>query len=190
MKCSLRRFNTYLLAALAVLLLGGCQSTDAKRKRAKAVLRVHIESNNNDSSRTQSVPIYRENPIMISIERSFFLSEENVKHASVVDTTGGFALRIDFDREGTMLLEQYTGANRGRHLAIFSAFAAKPDEKSDSKPNEKGMTTRWLAAPLIMHRITDGVLVFTPDATREETEDLARGLNNVAKKVQDKEPNF
>jgi hypothetical protein len=42
---------------------------------------------------------------------------------------------------------------------------------------------RWLAAPVISHRIGDGVLVFTPDATREEAEEIALGLNNVAKKT-------
>ena len=42
---------------------------------------------------------------------------------------------------------------------------------------------RWLAAPVISHRISDGVLVFTPDATREEAEEIALGLNNVSKKV-------
>jgi hypothetical protein len=29
-------------------------------------------------------------------------------------------------------------------------------------------------------RILDGTLTFTPDATREETERIVRGLNNVA----------
>jgi hypothetical protein len=32
-------------------------------------------------------------------------------------------------------------------------------------------------------RITDGVLVFTPDTTREEAENIALGLNNVAKSL-------
>ena len=41
---------------------------------------------------------------------------------------------------------------------------------------------RWLAAPRINKRIADGVLVFTPDATREEAEQIALGLNNLAQK--------
>jgi hypothetical protein len=36
---------------------------------------------------------------------------------------------------------------------------------------------------VINHRIGDGVLVFTPDATRDECEEIAIGLNNVSKKV-------
>ena len=45
---------------------------------------------------------------------------------------------------------------------------------------------RWLAAPRISQRIKDGVLVFTPDATREEAERIVRGLNNVAIKLGNK----
>jgi hypothetical protein len=36
---------------------------------------------------------------------------------------------------------------------------------------------------MIARRLTDGVLVFTPNATREEADEIALGLNNVAKKV-------
>ena len=45
---------------------------------------------------------------------------------------------------------------------------------------------RWLAAPVIPSRIGNGVLTFTPDASREEADQIVLGLNNVAKKVQDK----
>jgi preprotein translocase subunit SecD len=84
---------------------------------------------------------------------------------------GGFALRIQFDHRGTILLEEYTTANRGRMVAIFSQFG---DELKDY---------RWLAAPVISRPITDGVLIFTPDTNREEAEEIATGLNNVSKKV-------
>jgi len=39
-----------------------------------------------------------------------------------------------------------------------------------------------LAAPLIQRRISDGVLSFTPDATRADTDEIALGLNNEAVK--------
>jgi hypothetical protein len=42
---------------------------------------------------------------------------------------------------------------------------------------------RFLGAPLITKRITDGVFVFTPDATREEAERIVAGLNNVIAKL-------
>jgi len=114
----------------------------------------------------------------IGVEKVPFLTEGNVKDASVVDAVGGFALRIQFDHQGALLLEQYSTLNRGRRVAVFSQFG------------EKLSTNRWLAAPLISRRITDGQFLFTPDATREEADQIALGLNNVARKVQDKPPSW
>ena len=74
-------------------------------------------------------------------------------------------MSIQFDHQGTLLLEQYSTLNRGRKFAIFTQFGDKLKE------------SRWLAAPIISRRITDGLLMFTPDATREEAEQIARGLN-------------
>jgi preprotein translocase subunit SecD len=85
---------------------------------------------------------------------------------------GGFALRIQFDHAGTALLEQYSASNRGKKIAVFCQFG------------EKLKDVRWLAAPVISRRISDGIFVFTPDATREEAEEIAVGLNNVFKKTQ------
>ena len=41
---------------------------------------------------------------------------------------------------------------------------------------------RWLAAPLIRQRISDGTLSFSPDASREEMERLVFGLNEALRK--------
>jgi hypothetical protein len=59
----------------------------------------------------------------------------------------------------------------GRRLVIFSEFGKKLSQN------------RWLAAPLIQRRIENGLLVFTPDATRAEAEEIAAGLNRVAEKL-------
>jgi preprotein translocase subunit SecD len=91
--------------------------------------------------------------------------------AGVIDTRGGFALQIHFDEISARVLEQYSAANPGRHFAIFGQWGEKP------------AAGRWLAAPLITHRIADGILSFTPDMSREEAGRLALGLNNVAKKM-------
>jgi hypothetical protein len=45
---------------------------------------------------------------------------------------------------------------------------------------------RWLGAPFIGSSITRGVLIFTPNATRAEAEQVVEGLNNVAKKFKKK----
>ena len=162
------RFKTYLRITMALALLCGCQSPETKRKKQFSTLHVHLEVNRETTERTELVPIWREHPFMVNVQKFPFLNEGNVKQAMVIDVVGGFVLRLQFDRQGTWLLEQYTTANRGRRIAIMSQFGQ----------------VRWLAAPKISKPITDGTLVFTPDATREEAERIVRGLNNVAKKMQ------
>jgi hypothetical protein len=70
-----------------------------------------------------------------------------------------------------LMLEQYSAANPGRHFVIFGQWG------------DKLVNGRWLAAPLITHRISNGVLAFTPDITRAEADQLVLGLNNAAAKV-------
>ncbi len=169
------RFNTYLLATLAVAatVVCGCQSTaKPESKKLLSVLRLHLGVSPDGTGGQKSIPVYRQNPVNISVEKQPFLSEGNVVEAKVIDVVGGFALWIKFDHPGAALLEEHTTANRGRRIAVFSQFG------------EKIKNSRWLAAPVIGRRITDGVFTFTPDATREEAEEIALGLNNVARKVQ------
>jgi hypothetical protein len=160
-------FNAYLIA---VLLLGvGCQSM---KKKEATTLRLHLEVNQDQSGRSAHVPVYRQSPIYVNVQNAPFLMERNVANASVVESLGSFQIMIQLDRRGTWLLEEYTTVNRGKRIAIFSQFG----------------DARWLAAPVMNKRITDGVLVFTPDATREESERIVRGLNNVAKVMQKDNP--
>lgn len=168
------RFNIYLLVAVALALVSGCRTAEGKRDKAPSTLRVYLQVNPDGTPRTQPVPIYRDNPFMLTIETSPFLTEAEVAEARVIETVGGFAIRIRLTKRGTWLLEQYTVAHRGKHYAIQCGFA------SPLAPNLN--LTRWLAAPLISARISDGILSFTPDATREEAYQIVLGLNNVAKK--------
>ncbi len=167
-----KRFNTILL--LPVALLCGCQSPQSKRHSGVSTLRLHLEVNRDGTERNEVVLISRSAPVMVNVQKSPFLTEASVTEAKVVEVIGGFALRIRFDRQGSWLLEQYSTANSGKHFAIFSQFASPSDEKVSEG--------RWLAAPRINQRITTGALQFTPDATREEAEQIALGLNNHAKK--------
>lgn len=167
-----QRFNLYLLVALVAAALCGCKSTpEDKTKKLLATLRLHIEASPDGSQANEPVPIYREHPYMVNVVKEPFMTEGSVSEARVFDAVGGFALRIQFDHSGTSLLDQYTSLYRGKRIAIFSQFG------------EKIKDYRWLAAPVISRRISDGALVFTPDTTREEAEEIAIGLNNVSKKV-------
>ncbi len=160
-------FNTYLLLALCLAFAGGCQTAESKRKKERCTLRLHLEVNRDGTDRNEPVPIYRAKPMQVNVKKKPFLDEGHVVKAAVIDDLGSFVLQIQFDREGTLLLEQYTTANRGQRVAIFSQFGEG----------------RWLAAPVISHRIADGLFTFTPDATREEAEKIVLGVNNVAREV-------
>jgi preprotein translocase subunit SecD len=178
MMIRLHRFNFNLLALVLVVLVCGCAHKPVKKINAS--LRLHQEMRADTSGRAVTIELFRAQPFSLTIDKGAILTENNVKKVEVVDAMGGFALRILFDKKGTWLLEQYTAAMRGKHLAIFSSFPP-PGEKQPGPG-------RWLAAPLISERITNGTLVFTPDASREEALQIANGLNNVAKKVHIDEP--
>jgi hypothetical protein len=166
MKTPLVWFNIFLLAA-ALGLGPGCKAPGESKHLAS--VRVHLEVNPDGTERSHPVPIGRTGLFMVNVEKTPFLSEHQLKEAMLVETNDGFALKLEFDQKGTWLLEQYTSASRGKRAAVFVQW-------------EEQM--RWLAAPRMEHRLTNGVLLFTPDASREETERIVLGLNWSAKAIQ------
>jgi hypothetical protein len=119
---------------------------------------------------TSVAKIYRASPVEMQVEKEAFLTEADVASARVVEVLGGFDIQIQMNREGTWMLQNYSASNSGKHYAIFSQFG------------EKGKQARWLAAPIFKRLISDGMIQFTPDTSREEAEEIAKGLNNFAKK--------
>jgi preprotein translocase subunit SecD len=165
------RFNLYLLLALAALVAGGCRTHKHDKSKDLATLRIHLESSiDDDTSRTEKVPIYRASPVDLTVDKEPFLTEAHVASAKVVDVLGGYDLQIQLNRQGSWLLQGTSASNPGKHYAIFSQFG------------EKGKQSRWLAAPIFSRVISAGIIQFTPDASREEADEIARGLNNIAKK--------
>jgi preprotein translocase subunit SecD len=166
MKVLARRFNIYLALAVLLGLACGCQTG---KKTSNAALRVHIEVSPDLTGTSQNISVLRSNPVLVTIKREPILSEDNIVRAKVIDAMGGFALEIKFDENGTWLLEQYSAANPGAHFVIFGQWGKKISDG------------RWLADPIIGRRISNGTLAFTPDCSREEADQLALGLSNVAK---------
>lgn len=160
-------FNTYLLAGLVALLAGGCAGPSKDAKRVVSSLRLHLEVNPNPAGQSTKANIGRSDPLAVNVDPQAFLTELQVEKASVLDALGGFAIALQFNSDGAILLEQYTGAYNGRRMAIAAEFGE----------------FRWIAAPVIRQRLANGQLVFTPDLTREEAERFVRGLNRVAELV-------
>ena len=164
----LSKVPTYLAAILVVGLLCGCQ-TD-KKSKALAAIRIHIEVTV-PTATSQSVSVLRSTPVLVTILKEPVLTEANVLAARLIETPGGYAVQLKFDDDtGSWILQQYSAANPGKHFVIFGQWGDKPTDG------------RWLAAPLITHRIPDGMLTFTPDASRQEAEQLVNGLDNVSRR--------
>ncbi len=169
------QFNLYLLAFLALGFLTGCQTAESKKEKLLATVRVYLESNVEIADLTEVVTVFRSAPMAVNVIKNPFLNESLLANASLVTEHGGFALKLEFNGLGRTILEQYSAANPNRRFAIRSQFG----EESNAKD-------RWLGAPRIPRRITDGVLIFTPDADQAEAEQIVNGLNNHAIKTGEK----
>ena len=172
MKVCARRFNTYLLLAVVLALFCGCETEKKKEKKETSALRIHLQTGPGPEGSTQTVSVLRTDPVSVTIGHDPILTEASLIFARVIDTPGGFAIEVQFNESATLMLEQYTAANPGRHFVIFGQWG------------ETLADGRWLAAPLINHRIANGRLSFTPDMSRKEADRLVLGLNNVAKQIQ------
>ena len=163
-------FNTIFLLIWA-LHLSACKTSEEKKKEKEVtVLRVHMEAKGVGQDRASSKPIGRGPLMYLNVDQNYFVSEGDVVKAAVVDNTddaGGWSMAVQFDAHGTLLLDSMTSRYKGDHLAIW----LRADE------------ALWVAAPLITHRITNGLLVFTPDVSKEGAVRMVRGLNNIAKKI-------
>ena len=166
MEARSRQFNIYLTLATALGLLCSCNTN--KPHGQVSALRVHIEANPDTAGTTEEVSVIRADPVLVTITKQPILTEANVVAAKIINAPGGFAINVHFDETGTWILELNTAANTGRHLALFGQWG------------EKLANGRWLAAPLITHRIADGALSFTPDMSRAEAEQFIVGLSNSA----------
>lgn len=169
-----RRFNLYLLLMLVACTDGGCAWSKKKIDKVGAI-RVHIESVVTLPDKTEPIKLPRSEPIVINIDEDPIVTERNLIAATLLETPGGFSLRVKFDETGSWMIEQATAGNPGKHLVIFAQWGNTLTEG------------RWLAAPVITRRIADGVITFTPDASREETLKLVEGLNHTAKLLNTKQ---
>jgi preprotein translocase subunit SecD len=170
MKTGRKYINTILLLAgmLAATLLAGCATSKDKDKEYSLV-KLHAESDDPNGGFSRTVPIYRASPVYVNVDESAFLDENDLVRAAVLEDNG-FEIELDFNEHGVLLLENITRANPGRRIAIFCEFGQE----------------RWLAAPVFVKAVTNGKIVFTPDATREEAERIVRGLNNEVEKLKQK----
>lgn len=164
------RFNLYFLVFCCVAVFSGCKTTEEKQQAKEvSLIRFHLEARSGGAPSAVRVPFRA--GLVANAEPSPFLDERNIESAEIVDSDGGFVIQIRFGRHGQMLLEQVSTEIRDRRILVFCQW-------------EEG---RWIAAPVLRGRISSGYLTFTPDATRDETIRIVRGLNNMIKKLKAKD---
>ncbi|MBX3746475.1 MAG: hypothetical protein KF833_14300 [Verrucomicrobiae bacterium] len=144
-------------------------SAESKGRKPKPVnqVRVHVENRHDLPERTLPVQVGRSDPMHFTVEKLPILNEVHIDRAALLEEGGLFRVQLRFNRIGARILESYSSAAAGRHLLIVTDIDGE---------------SRWLAAPVIRQRISDGSLAFTPDASREEMERLVRGLNEAIEK--------
>ncbi len=168
-------FNLFFGLMAWVGLLAGCATGsdektpegDQKPEKQASTLRLHMETETTGMG-TGKIKIKRSPPsVTLNVEKNAFADEGYLEEARVLDGMAGPILYLKFNTQGALRLQMWTVSKPGRRIAVWT----------------KWTEGRWLGAPMINAPIEDGLLVFSPDATREELERIARGLNNVAIKL-------
>jgi hypothetical protein len=206
MKSYFRAFNIYL-ALGSLFLSAGCASKEHDfAKKEQSTIRFYLEGNRADVAGTGTVLVTRDR-VPMTIEREPFLTEADLRKAIMLNEpgpNGGFSIELVFNEHGALMLDMLTTANKGRHIVIFSQFPhpgykppkePKKPKKSDDEEDEQYLATLpetlpetevpgqprvsgWLAAVKIRERNPSGIFRFSPDASREETARIVRGLKN------------
>jgi preprotein translocase subunit SecD len=174
-------FNSILAIVLTVaLVLTGCK-TPTPEEKMQSLVRIHLEVNRDSREMgvSKTITIFRSQPTTMHVMNMPFLAETELEKAEVINTLGGFALSLKFTPTGGRVIEQISATNPGKRFAIYIQFGEKLTDTNT-------MQGRWLAAPKVNGRISDGMMIFTPDCSREEADKIVLGLNNVVVKQRKK----
>jgi hypothetical protein len=171
MKFRFRLINWNLALTLALALgAAGCASSSKKDKQISTI-RLHFEVNPQMVRRSIEVSVLRAHPLRLTVAEQPLVHEGYLNAAEIISSGGTPSIKLTFNPAGKRLLETETAVSLGKHIAIFAQF---PEP-------------RWLAAPVVTGRNTDGTITFTPDASLEECRRLIDGLNLViAERKKDK----
>jgi hypothetical protein len=186
-------FNLFLGLATLILCWGVHGATPEEKKQAKeleqkkkleakqmAQIRVYREVTDFSGRASElgtlgvnKATVGRTDPVEMTVQREAVLDERDVKRATLVEQRDqSFSIAVEFVERGSMVLHMNSVAAKGQRLVIAARWS-----------DGTNVFNRWIAAPLQRRALDQGVIVFTPDMSREESVIFVRGLNNVAVKL-------
>jgi len=187
-------FNLFLGLATLILCWGVHGATPEEKKLAKeleqkkkleakqmAQIRVYREVTDFSGRASElgtlgvnKATVGRTDPVEMTVQREAVLDERDVKRATLVEQRDqSFSIAVEFVERGSMVLHMNSVAAKGQRLVIAARWS-----------DGTNVFNRWIAAPLQRRALDQGVIVFTPDMSREESVVFVRGLNNVAVKLE------
>lgn len=186
-------FNLFLGLATLVLCWGVHGATPEEKQREKeleqkkkleakqmAQIRVYREVTDFSGRASElgtlgvnKATVGRTDPVEMTVQRDAVLDERDVKRATLVEQRDqSYSIAVEFVQRGSMVLHMNSVAAKGQRLVIAARWS-----------DGTNVFNRWIAAPLQRRALDQGIIVFTPDMSREESAIFVRGLNNVAIKL-------
>ncbi len=150
----------------------GCFSTIASKKKSKnaATLRIYKQTSKSLPRGYRSQIVFERPAITFWVDPAPELSERDIVSLETVEGGSGLKIKITFNAHGRFVLENLTGGNRGKYMAVVAGGAT---------------ITRPIAAIRMNEIIRDGVLIFTPDLTDEQivtfVAELQKGIGQIKK---------
>ncbi len=176
MKCKLQ----LLLSLLSTLILAiGCNYANysVETKRNKAQFAFFIEGFPRQGEETKLLKFHQAKPKFIHIDPNPVLKGDSgmLTSSKVIDTEDGLhAIQLDFTTLGQSVMEHITTNYRARRLYVVVA-------QSDVQSKTNKIIMRCIGAKYIQQTVSAPYMVFTPDASREESENIVNLANKTLK---------
>lgn len=152
----MKRWWMGLLLALPLAVLAGCATGPSGARPAGGYLEIRLASDEPTAGYTRASLPKSADKIYVSPEVE--LTDQDIKSARVLKTPQGLGVGVEFTWGGAKRLRQFTVANIGRLMAIYTEH-------------------RLLAAYPIKSEIADGKMLIVSDFTPATAEALAKAIN-------------
>jgi len=145
------------MLAVLTLAAGGCQT-----EKKFTGLGIHLQTPAQLPESQRTIVVVPNPPLSIAVSRFPEVREVDLESAQVVRTDSRKQLVLQFNRHGTVVIENFTTERRGELYVLT-------------------LNSIPVAAPAIREPIRDGRLVIDVDIPDEDLDKLVAGLNAAAK---------